>query len=105
MKDLPVLFVALKPPYEVLEQRVATRRMGGKTSKDLSDEAVKRIVERLNRLRPWFYQAVYANGCYDLEIDTVKYSPEEVCKLIEGRLAAGPGTAFEHLRARYARHV
>jgi chloramphenicol 3-O-phosphotransferase len=105
MKDLPVLFVALKPPYEVLEQRVATRKMGNKTSNNLSDEAVKRIVDRLNRLRPWFYQAVYANECYDLEIDTVKYSPEEVCTLIEERLNAGPGTAFEHLRARYARPV
>jgi chloramphenicol 3-O-phosphotransferase len=42
MKDLPVLFVALKPPYEVLEQRVATRKMGNKTSNDLSDEAMKR---------------------------------------------------------------
>jgi chloramphenicol 3-O-phosphotransferase len=105
LKDLPVLFVTLKPPYEVLEQRVATRKMGNKTSNDLSDEAVKRIIDRLNRLRPWFYQAVYANECYDLEIDTVKYSPEEVCTLIEERLNAGPGTAFEHLRARYARHL
>jgi hypothetical protein len=87
------------------EQRVATRKMGNKTPNDLSDEAVKRIIDRLNRLRPWFYQAVYANECYDLEIDTVKYSPEEVCTSIEERLKAGPGTAFEHLRARYARHV
>jgi chloramphenicol 3-O-phosphotransferase len=102
LKDLPVLFVVLKPPYEVLEQRVATRKMGGKTAEHLSDEAVKRIRDRLNRLRPWFYQAVYANDCCDLEIDTVQYPPEEVCALIERRLAAGPGTAFEQLRSRYA---
>jgi chloramphenicol 3-O-phosphotransferase len=29
MRDLPVLFVLLKPPYQVLQQRVATRDMGG----------------------------------------------------------------------------
>jgi chloramphenicol 3-O-phosphotransferase len=102
MKDLPVLFVVLKPPYEVLEQRVATRKMGNKTASDLSDEAVRRIRDRLHRLRPWFYEATYANDCCDLEIDTVKHTPEEVCDRIERRLAAGPGTAFEQLRARYS---
>ena len=101
MKELPVLFVVLKPPYAVLEQRVATRKMGQKSASDLSDDAVKRIRDRLHRLRPWFYDAVYANDCCDLEIDTVKYAPEEVCGLIEQRLAAGPGKAFEQLRARY----
>jgi chloramphenicol 3-O-phosphotransferase len=103
MQGLPVLFVSLKPPYEVLEQRLATRKMGGKMSSELSDEATQRIRDRLNRLRPWFYQAAYANDCYDLEVDTVKCGPEEVCELIERRLAAGPGTAFEQLRERYGR--
>jgi chloramphenicol 3-O-phosphotransferase len=101
MKDLPVLFVVLKPPYEVLEQRVASRKMGKRIPTTLGDEVVRRIVERLQRLRPWFYEAVYANECCDLEIDTSKYAPEEVCALIEQRLASGPGTAFEQLRSRY----
>jgi chloramphenicol 3-O-phosphotransferase len=102
LEGLPVLFVSLKPPYEVLEQRVATRKMGGK-GPALSEEATRRIVDRLNRLRPWFYEAVYANDCYDLEIDTSEHAPEVVCDLIERRFAAGPGTAFEQLRTRYPR--
>jgi len=102
LEDLPVLFVSLKPPFEVLMERVATRRMDKKMPTDLlGEDAIKRIVDRLNRLRPWFYEAVYANDIYDLEIDTVKHAPEEVCALIEQRLAQGPGTAFEQLRARY----
>jgi chloramphenicol 3-O-phosphotransferase len=104
LKDLPVLFVSLKPSYEVLMQRVATRKMGGKSPTGTLDEAAtKRVVERLSRLRPWFYDAIYANDLYDLEVDSTAHTPEQVCALIEQRLAAGPGTAFEQLRARYPR--
>jgi chloramphenicol 3-O-phosphotransferase len=104
MKGLPVLFVSLKPPFEVLMERVANRAMDKKMPIDiLGEDTVKRIIDRLNRLRPWFYEAVYANDCYDLQIDTVEHSPEEVCNLIEQRLAQGQGTAFEKLRARYPR--
>jgi chloramphenicol 3-O-phosphotransferase len=102
MKDLPVLFVSLKPPFEVLMERVANRVMDKKLPTDLlGEDTVKRILDRLGRLRPWFYEAVYANECYDLEIDTEKHGPEEVCRRIELRLAEGPGTAFDALRARY----
>jgi chloramphenicol 3-O-phosphotransferase len=104
MQDLPVLFVALRPSFEVLMERVTNRKMDKKLPSELGkDDAVARIVERLNRLRPWFYEASYANDCYDLQIDTETHSPEEVCDQIEQRLAAGPGTAFETLRARYPR--
>ena len=58
---------------------------------------------RLTRLRPWFYEAVYANEISDLEIDTSVHDPESVCRLIEARLAEGPGTAFGRLRERYPR--
>lgn len=102
LKDLPVLFVSLKPPFEVLMERVANRTMNKKMPTDiLGEDTVKRIIDRLNRLRPWFYEAVYANDIYDLEIDSAKHSPEEVCNIIEQRLAQGPSTAFDKLRARY----
>src|SRR5580698_5236565 len=71
LNDLPVLFVSLKPPFEVLRDRVANRQMDKKMPTDiLGEDAVRIIVGRLNRLRPWFYEAVYANDVYDLEIDT-----------------------------------
>jgi chloramphenicol 3-O-phosphotransferase len=104
LQGLPVLFVSLRPPFEVLMERVASRKMDKKMPTDLlGEDAVKRIIDRLNRLRPWFYEAVYANDCYDLEIDTIKHGPDEVCTLIEERLAQGSGTAFDTLRARYPR--
>jgi chloramphenicol 3-O phosphotransferase len=104
LKDLPVLFVSLKPPFEVLLERVAKRTMDKKIPAQelFGNDGIRIAVERLNRLRPWFYDAAYANECYDLQIDTVKYNPEEVCVLIERRLAQGAGTAFAALRQQYA---
>ncbi len=97
-------FICLKPPFEVLEQRVANRKMDKKLPTDiLGEDVVRKIVERLDRLRPWFYDAVYTNDIYDLTIDTSCHAPEKVVAMIEARMAEGPGTAFDQLRARYPR--
>ncbi len=103
LKDLPVLLVTLKPSYEVLTARVANRKMDKKNPavEMYGEEAVKRVINTLHRLRPFFYETVYANDCCDLEIDTAKHDPEGVCDLIEKRLKEGPGAAFETLRARH----
>jgi chloramphenicol 3-O-phosphotransferase len=104
LEGLPVLFVTLKPPFEVLMERVASRTMDKKMPTDiLGQDTVRIIVERLARLRPWFYDAVYANDLCDLEIDTVAHDPDAVCAMIEARLAEGPGTAFERLREKFPR--
>ena len=104
LDGLPVHFVCLKPPYEVLEARVASRTMDKPMPTDLlGDDTVHKIIERLTRLRPWFYDAVYANSIYDLEIDTSIHAPEAVGTMIEALLAAGPGTAFDQLRECYPR--
>ena len=104
LEGIDVTFVCLKPPFEVLEQRVANRKMDKKLPTDiLGEDVVRKIVERLDRLRPWFYDAVYANDICDLEIDTSCHAPEAVVAMIEARMAEGPGDAFEKLRARYPR--
>ena len=104
LEGLPVLFVCVKPPYEVLMNRVATRNMEEHPeAQSHGDEGVKRAIEALHRLRPWFYETVYANDCYDLVIDTTQHNPDAVCDLIDKRLAEGPGTAFDTLRQRYQR--
>ena len=104
LQGLPVLFVCLKPSYEVLSARIANRTMDKPMPVDLlGDDAVKKIIDRLDRLRPWFYEAVYAGDIYDLVIDTETNRPEAVVAMIEARLAEGPGTAFDSLRDRYPR--
>lgn len=102
LEGLPVLFVNLKPSYDALVARIEQREIGNRFSNSSFDgDQVRQSKERLLRLRPWFYQAVYENTCYDLEIDTVQHTPEQVCEMIENRLAAGEGTAFSELRKRY----
>jgi chloramphenicol 3-O-phosphotransferase len=102
LEGLPVLLVTLKPSYEVLSQRVASRTMDKPLPTDLlGADAVKKIIARLDRLRPWFYDAVYANDISDLTIDTEACGPDQVCAMIEARLAQGPGTAFDELRRKW----
>jgi chloramphenicol 3-O-phosphotransferase len=104
LEGLPALLVTLKPPFDVLEKRVAQRQMDKKMPVDLlGEDAARKIIDRLTRLRPWFYEAVYANDIADLTIDTAVHGPDEVCATIEARLAEGPGTAFERIRAEYPR--
>lgn len=102
LDGLPALLVTLKPPYEVLMERVAQRQMTKKLPVEvLGEDAARKIVGRLDRLRDWFYDAVYENDISDLEIDTSAHGPDEVTALIEARLAEGPGTAFERLRQKW----
>jgi chloramphenicol 3-O phosphotransferase len=102
LQDLPVLFVTLKPPYDVLVERINKREIGNRfANSEYSSQQAQKSKQRLDRLRPWFYEVTYANDCCDLEIDTVKHQPADVCDLIEQRLAQGPGTAFEQLARRF----
>ncbi len=102
LEGLPVLLVTLKPPFEVLERRVAERAMTKKLPVEiLGEDAVNKIVDRLTRLRPWFYDEIYRNDICDLEIDSDAHSLDEVVATIGGRLAQGPGTAFEKLRRKF----
>ncbi|MCB2076233.1 MAG: AAA family ATPase, partial [Novosphingobium sp.] len=77
LEGLPVLLVTLKPPFDVLEKRVAERAMTKKLPVEiLGEDAVNKIVDRLARLRPWFYEEIYRNDVADLVIDSDEHSPE-----------------------------
>ncbi len=103
LKDVPVLYVAVKPPREIPIARQATREVDlpEQYAEELGEDARKEIARSMERMAGWFYDAAYENDCYDLVIDSDKYSPDEVCEQIEQRLAEGPGTAFQTLRDQY----
>lgn len=102
LEGLPALLVTLKPPFEVLEKRVAERAMTKKLPVDiLGEDAANKIIDRLTRLRPFFYDEINRNDICDLEIDSAANSIDEVVAMIEAQLAQGPSTAFEKLRQKF----
>ena len=89
LRGLPVLFVGVRCPLEVIMQR---RRATWHTDNN-DDSAIPKAV------RLW-QQAVHVPGIYDVEVDTSVLSSEECAALIHQRLADGlPPSAFQYLAA------
>jgi chloramphenicol 3-O-phosphotransferase len=105
LRDVPVLFALLKPPRQVLYERVMNRHISipQSVAEALGPNAAQRIGEGLKVVTPWLYDGAYANDCCDLLIDSDAFGPQEICEQIESRLGEGPGTAFAALRERYPR--
>ncbi|MBV1687168.1 AAA family ATPase [Novosphingobium sp. G106] len=105
LEEVPVLFVVLKPDRKVLAQRVTERKLELPASMIdvLGRDGAAEIGRRLEVVVPWFYDAAYANDVSDLVLDTTKLDPDTVCERIAARLAEGPGTAFDQLRALYSK--
>ncbi len=103
LAGLPVLFVGLQPPKDVLLGRIGSRKI--EVPPDfaavIGADAATRVASNLQRLTPWFVSAINQNDCFDLVADSAARSPAEICEQMEQRLAQGPGTAFDRLRGRY----
>ena len=90
LSGLPVLFVGVRCPIEVIMQR---RRDTGWNADWSADAAVPPPV------RLW-QQEVHIPGIYDLEIDTSVLSPEACAAVIRQHLEHGPpASAFQRLAA------
>ncbi len=89
LQGLPVLFVGVRCPIEVvMERRRATWGTG-----NADDGSVPPPVSL-------WQQAVHVPGIYDLEVDTSVLSPQGCADLIRRRLESGaPLSAFQHLAA------
>ncbi len=80
LEDLDVVFVGVTAPLEVIEAREVARG------------------DRFPRQARGHYEVVHGDRPYDLWIDTSELSAQDGARLIDERLAAGPGTAFTELR-------
>ena len=107
LADLPVLFVALKPPYDALKHRLETRNTDAMPEQMAEvaggNEAAMVMARTFQRMTSWFYHGSYESDCFDLVLDTTTLAPEAVCQQIQQRLDAGPGTAFESIRQQYSK--
>lgn len=89
LHGLPVLFVGVRCPIEVvIERRRATWGVGK------PDDGSVPLSVRL------WQEAVHAPGIYDLEVDTSVLSSQACADVIRQRLETGPpGSAFQRLAA------
>lgn len=88
LDGLPVLFVGVRCPLDVILQR---RRTTGYLASAPDEVEAPLPVQR-------WQEAVHQPGIYDLELDTALLSPEECAEQIRKRLQAGPPpTAFQRL--------
>jgi chloramphenicol 3-O phosphotransferase len=90
LSGLPVLFVGVRCPIEVVMER---RRATGWNAGDPADGPIPLPVQR------WQHE-VHLPGIYDLEVDTSAQSPAECAVAIRQRLENAPRpSAFEQLAA------
>ncbi|MEV0843304.1 chloramphenicol phosphotransferase [Actinocatenispora sera] len=87
LHGLPVFFVGVRCPREVLLQR-RRATWGG--------VGYQRLGSVADPVGLW-QRAVHDPGHYDLEVDTSVSSPAECADLIERRIEEGPGSAFPRL--------
>jgi chloramphenicol 3-O phosphotransferase len=93
LNGLPVLFVGVRCPIEVIMER--RRNTWGASGS--ADDPVNRPV----RL---FQREVHIPGIYDLEVDTPSLSPEECAQAIRQRSEEGPPpSAFQQIAAMSAK--
>ena len=87
LSGLPVLFVGIRCPIEIIMER--RRNTWGNTS-TVSDPIPDPILR--------WQREVHIPGIYDLEIDTSTMSPEDCAEIIQKRLEDGPpSSAFKQL--------
>ncbi|MCB9149663.1 MAG: chloramphenicol phosphotransferase [Caldilineaceae bacterium] len=93
LQGLPVLFVGVRCPVEVIMQRLRqTGRWNNAWDSDISQ--ANPVPAPLLR----WQKAVHQPGIYDLEVDTSVLSPEECANVILARLQNGPASiAFQQL--------
>jgi chloramphenicol 3-O phosphotransferase len=95
LSDLPVLFVGVRCPIEIIMGR---RRTTGWDAGSPADAPVPQPV------RLW-QQEVHIPGIYDLEVDTSVLSPEACAAVIRQHLEHGPPSlAFQRLAAMATTH-
>lgn len=88
LSGLPVLFVGVRCPIEVILER--RRRTGWDTESSAEDPPPRPVC--------LWQTEVHIPGIYDLEVDTSQLSPQECARAIRQRLDVGPApSAFRRL--------
>jgi chloramphenicol 3-O-phosphotransferase len=102
-RDLPVFFVALRPPEAIIPQRI-DQRLDSVISTLGRAHALK-TNENTKLISRYMSRQIFSHDLFDLVVDTEAHDPDAVVGLIAEALRAGPGTAFAQLADRLAAHA
>lgn len=100
-RDLPVFFVGLRPPAEVIPKRLDERLPTIIAS--LGREHAIRNSENKKAVAKYLYKQIFMHDHFDLIIDTDLHKPAEVVEIIASKMGDGRGTAFPELAQRMDR--
>lgn len=98
LADLPVFFVALKPPVEVIPKRI-DERLESIVATLGREHAVKNS-ENKKKVARFIYDRIFAHDCFDLVIDTDRHAPAEVARKIGDAMGDCLGQSFPELARR-----
>lgn len=101
LAGLPVLFVGVKCPAEVIMERRRATWGRGQAAVPADEEDRYELQRPMSVPSPvlLWQEEVHRPGIYDLEVDTSLLSPKECAEAIRARLAEGPGDAFRKIAA------
>lgn len=94
-RDLPVLFVALKPPLHVVPERIDGRL--DKIAHALDREQANIANQNTKRMADYLYQQIFSHDHFDLTVDSDANNPTEVADIIANAVATQNGQAFPEL--------
>jgi len=98
--DLPVFFVGLRPPAEIIPKRIDERL--DSIVATIGREHAVRNSENKKRVAQHLHERIFAHNIFDLIIDTHRHSPAEVVALIAAAMGDGQGQAFPELSRKLA---
>lgn len=98
LRGLPVFFVALKPPAEIIPGRIDARLES--VAALLGREQAVRTNENTKLISRYMERQIFAHDLFDLVVDTHAHGPEEVVRLIAKAMQSRPGRAFTDLAER-----
>jgi chloramphenicol 3-O-phosphotransferase len=95
LRDLPVFFVGLRPPDEIIPNRIDERLES--IVQALGREHAARANENTKLVSRYMSAEIFSHDHFDLLVDTHAHAPQEVVRIIAREMADRPGRAFAEL--------
>lgn len=94
-RDLPIFFVALKPPLNVIPDRLDGRLDKIVSSLDRTQASIAN--QNTKRLADFLYKQIFSHEQFDLVVDSSANSPSDIADMLAAAVAKESGHAFTQL--------